>query len=161
MRYRNFDSFKINEALMNSTNFGNIEIESEKCEQPIFNHFKNYKFALVSKSGKVFVYSNSERIIYKSLDEMFDREGDVSDRSIKETENGISIMSQYEKLSKLTIVDIYQIPYTPKTKSGSSKFKKKEYFNPGFIPGGGYRKEKKKDNDPGEEEEPYFDEDWN
>ena len=147
MEYKDFDSFKINEAsLMTSKSFDDFEIEHGKCEEPVFSFFPKYKFVMVTIKNSCYVYSkDGSRKKYDSVDDLIKEDGDISDYLITDTDNGKFILEQYiEKTNGMPITDIYQIPLgekeisikdKKKKESPYKKYKKKEWGG-GDIYGG-------------------------
>lgn len=129
MKYKNFDSYKINEgSIMNTKNFGDFEMDHGECESSIFTIFPKYKFIMVTNRKICYVYSKSEnRKKYNNVEEIIQNEGDISDYLITDTDNGKFILQQFsEKSNGVPVVDIYQIP-TPeedeKKKNKKNKYK--------------------------------------
>jgi uncharacterized ubiquitin-like protein YukD len=134
MKYKNFDSYKINEAvIMNSNNFDKFELEEGECEEKIFDYFPYHKFLLVTTKGISYMYINKgSRIRYDNMDEVVKKEGDISDYKITDSDNGQFILQQYTRMSNgIDIEDVYQIPLIESEKDKTLKkgkpYKKKTY----------------------------------
>lgn len=127
MKYRDFDGFKINEGkIMNTTNFSDFEmIGDHECEYSIFKLFPKHCFAIVLKSGRVYVYDNKgQRIKHWDVETLSKAEGiDATKFSILATPNGQFIKEQYEDKSGLTVVDVIQ--FMKKTKEDSKRKKRR------------------------------------
>ena len=113
MIYKDFDSYKINENVMNSTDFGSIQLnDEEECEYPIFEHFDKYSFLIELKSGRIYLYKkNIKRSKFWDLKEfMKDSDYSPSDvENITSSNNGEYIIDQYKYLSGLDISNVYQV----------------------------------------------------
>jgi len=111
MIYKDFDSYKINENIMNTTDFGKIELDNdEDCEFSIFEHYPKHTFIIELKSGKCHSYGNkSKRVKYWDTDDVNTKLNlDIKTKSIISTPNGQYIKDQYEELSGLDVSNIYQ-----------------------------------------------------
>ena len=128
-RYKDFDSYKINENVMNSTDFSKMEIEGDfMCEFNVFEHFPKHKFAIImEKSKRCYVYQKSKsREKHWDLETLEKKDGiDLSGNSIISTENGQFIKEQYEEMSGLGVSDVIQFSENKKSK----KKKKRQHLN--------------------------------
>jgi len=139
MEYNDFDSFKINESkVMNTKSFNEFTLELGRCRDDIFNLYPDHKFVIETKKGTCFIYSKYEsRSKYWDLNQMVEKEGNVDDKNITNTESGKMIKQQYEKLSKLTVNNVYQIPLTPAELEKYNKEEKKNKPRRPYAGGGG------------------------
>ena len=112
MKYNNFDKFKLNESqIMDSDLFSKYEYNSnDECEKNIFDIYKNKAIVIELKSGKCYVYTKKNRDKYWDI-ETIEKNlfKSIREKSLLGTENGQLIKQQYEKLSGLTVNNVYLI----------------------------------------------------
>jgi hypothetical protein len=113
MKYNNFDKFKLNESqIMDSNIFSKFEYNSsDECEKNIFDVYKDMSIVIeLKRSKKCYVYTKKGRNKYWDIDtiekNLFKS---IREKSLLGTENGQLIKQQYEKLSGLTVNNVYLI----------------------------------------------------